>query len=629
MPPPPPPPNAGRTRSSSNVIRGVIVVVSFAAVTLLAGHERMEVSPGGHAGKGHLHHSAGRRSSFETGAYNGPAASQIEPQRAQLLGHQRLASVARVNTDAMPESIELQQALGGVAEELDALMLGAQRQQAAPLEPSRYERRDAPRAAGGWNRPSTPLRGSGQVASLQVPVSVEVAPVGTEASLLQRFENNIASMAGGWHVSPPAPQASMSAAMQSAPMPSSLSSPRVAQEAPRQAAVSPKVNDASPRSPRTPRTARSPRPNPNSPRQLSEDEIEVKLRNKPFSGDFILNAKNRKPGDMLKQPKHLSAEGQRRRMERGKVAAASRTMKWEHIGTLDKLWLEAGVVPPTDEIRSRWLGEGAAQRSATCAVVGNGGGLLGMAAGPEIDKHDIVIRFNGGPVNGFQRYVGSKTTFRLTNYDHFAFSDAGDEIILQHMTNVNGTKAVTRYSKSMIKKRANGKFGQDPRDNIQFRVIDPDFHYMMMELFKYGAPSNGLYGVTLAGEICASVTMFGFQKVWKGTKMPYHYYNDVEPNDSQFGRDNNEAIFFRKWLDAVNLQAAGDADWVQWKSTTGWPHQKFMFAEERFAGRLPRLEINLDTVPWVKTGWNLETPNPEYVMSAREGSSPREVRLSH
>lgn len=32
------------------------------------------------------------------------------------------------------------------------------------------------------------------------------------------------------------------------------------------------------------------------------------------------------------------------------------------------------------------------------------------------------------------------------------------------------------------------------QDNIQFRVIDPDFHYMMMELFKYGAPSNGLYG---------------------------------------------------------------------------------------------------------------------------------------
>lgn len=61
------------------------------------------------------------------------------------------------------------------------------------------------------------------------------------------------------------------------------------------------------------------------------------------------------------------------------------------------------------------LAAGAAQRSATCAVVGNGGGLLGMAAGSEIDKHDIVIRFNGGPVNGFQRYVGSKTTFRCAS----------------------------------------------------------------------------------------------------------------------------------------------------------------------------------------------------------------------
>lgn len=46
------------------------------------------------------------------------------------------------------------------------------------------------------------------------------------------------------------------------------------------------------------------------------------------------------------------------------MAAASRTMKWEHIGTLDKLWLEAGVVPPTDEIRSRWLGEGAGEAAA-------------------------------------------------------------------------------------------------------------------------------------------------------------------------------------------------------------------------------------------------------------------------
>lgn len=55
---------------------------------------------------------------------------------------------------------------------------------------------------------------------------------------------------------------------------------------------------------------------------------------------------------------------------------------------------------------------GAGKPTSTCAVVGNGGGLLGMEAGSEIDKHDVVIRFNGGPVRGFERFVGRKTTFR-------------------------------------------------------------------------------------------------------------------------------------------------------------------------------------------------------------------------
>lgn len=42
----------------------------------------------------------------------------------------------------------------------------------------------------------------------------------------------------------------------------------------------------------------------------------------------------------------------------------------------------------------------------TWLQVGNGGGLKLKQQGGEIDAHNVVIRFNGGPVVGFEKYVG-------------------------------------------------------------------------------------------------------------------------------------------------------------------------------------------------------------------------------
>ncbi|XP_014644785.1 PREDICTED: alpha-N-acetylgalactosaminide alpha-2,6-sialyltransferase 2 isoform X3 [Ceratotherium simum simum] len=46
-----------------------------------------------------------------------------------------------------------------------------------------------------------------------------------------------------------------------------------------------------------------------------------------------------------------------------------------------------------------------------CAVVGNGGILNGSRQGRNIDAHDYVFRLNGAVIKGFEKDVGTKTSF--------------------------------------------------------------------------------------------------------------------------------------------------------------------------------------------------------------------------
>lgn len=49
------------------------------------------------------------------------------------------------------------------------------------------------------------------------------------------------------------------------------------------------------------------------------------------------------------------------------------------------------------------------------AIVGSSGSLKGKELGEEIDDHDVVVRFNRAPTEGYEKDVGSKTTLRVAN----------------------------------------------------------------------------------------------------------------------------------------------------------------------------------------------------------------------
>jgi hypothetical protein len=79
--------------------------------------------------------------------------------------------------------------------------------------------------------------------------------------------------------------------------------------------------------------------------------------------------------------------------------------KLEPSNKFDEAHVEAAAwMPDTD------LPEGA---HGSCAVVGNGGVNLLAHHGAAIDAHHAVFRFNDGPTDGWEDWVGSKTTYRL------------------------------------------------------------------------------------------------------------------------------------------------------------------------------------------------------------------------
>ncbi|QDZ24799.1 sialyltransferase [Chloropicon primus] len=242
-------------------------------------------------------------------------------------------------------------------------------------------------------------------------------------------------------------------------------------------------------------------------------------------------------------------------------------IKWQVVGQVNNKALK--VFPATDFIKERL--RRSKNKFGTCAVVGNGGGTLLKEYGKYIDAHDTVIRFNGGPTVGFEKHVGSRTSFRVTNSEHFFFHEKHtNETVLQHITNSKNFKQLFKISE-----RASLR---DVLPNL--KVIDPFFQYYVLNLHNDGAPSNGFYGIALAHLICTQITLFGYQKDWRHQKIPYHYYDKVEPNTNQYGRDTRETVRFEELLQSINDVAYKDQQWLAWREEAQWPMGKVVTGEE-------------------------------------------------
>ncbi|QDZ23546.1 sialyltransferase [Chloropicon primus] len=173
-------------------------------------------------------------------------------------------------------------------------------------------------------------------------------------------------------------------------------------------------------------------------------------------------------------------------------------------------------VPPAEE-------QGANQQAELCAVVGNGGRLRQEFHQDAIDSADIVIRFNQGVTQGFEKHVGTKSTIRMYNGPYISPKQPGEITIAQIRE-----MAIRAWVKQAQKHE---------QEHLAF-MFDPDFicHAWDWVDRKGEKPSSGLVGIILSLRLCKHTNVYGFQfDEYFNTSIRPHYYNWERPKP---GREN-------------------------------------------------------------------------------------------
>lgn len=160
----------------------------------------------------------------------------------------------------------------------------------------------------------------------------------------------------------------------------------------------------------------------------------------------------------------------------------------------------------------------------TCAVVGNSGNLKGTRYGNLINSHHSVIRMNKAVTEGYETFVGNKTTYHFMYPESAADLAPGVHLVLlpfklrdlQWVASALSTGEIkTTYMR--VKERVNA-------DKDKVIVINPLFFKYAHESWteRHGRyPSTGMLAIIFALHICDQVSVFGYGADQLGN---WHHY---------------------------------------------------------------------------------------------------------
>uniref|UniRef100_A0A8C3JU53 alpha-N-acetylgalactosaminide alpha-2,6-sialyltransferase n=1 Tax=Calidris pygmaea TaxID=425635 RepID=A0A8C3JU53_9CHAR len=190
----------------------------------------------------------------------------------------------------------------------------------------------------------------------------------------------------------------------------------------------------------------------------------------------------------------------------------------------------------------------------SCAVVGNGGILNNSGMGQEIDSHDYVFRVSGAVIKGYERDVGTKTSFygftafslvsSLQILGHRGFSNIPQGKHVRYIHFLEGARDYEWLKALLLNKNIREGFLNErrPRERFdedftmdRYLVVHPDFlRYMKNRFLKSKTlekpywrlyrPTTGAFLLLTALHLCDRVSAYGY--ITEGhEKYSDHYYD--------------------------------------------------------------------------------------------------------
>ncbi|XP_063149089.1 alpha-N-acetylgalactosaminide alpha-2,6-sialyltransferase 1 [Candoia aspera] len=215
-------------------------------------------------------------------------------------------------------------------------------------------------------------------------------------------------------------------------------------------------------------------------------------------------------------------------------------------------------------------------RCISCAVVGNGGILNNSRMGEEIDSHDYVFRVSGAVIKGYEKDVGTRTSFYgFTAYSlvasvtvlgnrGFKKIPAGKEIKYLHF--LEGGRDYEWLKALLLNKNVRKGFldyyGRRPRDKFdnfsldQYFVIHPDFlrytknrflksQSLQKPYWRIYRPTTGAFLLLTALHLCDQVSAYGY--ITEGYQKYSDHYYDKEKKRLIFYANHDFGLERKVW----------------------------------------------------------------------------------